>query len=109
MVFIGIEDDGRCAGIEVGDELLTTLASLRAEGSIQPLPSMTVDKVTIKDCDWAVVQVEPSPSPPVRYEGRIWIKTGADRSTRVRGWRRTTRVADAARGMASRNHGTASQ
>ena len=37
---------------------------------------MTVHKVRLNGNDVAVVEVQPSNSPPVRYEGQIWIRVG---------------------------------
>lgn len=76
VVFVGVEDDGRCSGIEVDDGLLRTLAAMRSDGNIVPLPSMTVDKTTVDGCTLAVIQVEPAGEPPVRYQGRAWVKVG---------------------------------
>ena len=75
VLFVGI-DDGTCAETRIDDGLLKTLALMRADGSIQPLPAMRVDEMTIDGCRVAVVQVEPSRSPPVRFEGRVWVKVG---------------------------------
>lgn len=76
VIFIGLEDDGRCAGIEVDDELLRTLAQMRADGNILPLPSMRVERLSIENCTVVAIQVEPSISPPVRYQGRVWVRVG---------------------------------
>ena len=59
VILIGVEDDGRCAGIDIDDELLRTLAQMRSDGNIQPVPSMTVDKVSVNGCQIAVIQLEP--------------------------------------------------
>lgn len=76
VVFVGVEDDGRCSGVPVTDDLLTTLAQIHGDGSVMPLPSITVQKRKLLGCEMAVVIVEPSPDPPVRYEGRVWVKVG---------------------------------
>ena len=76
VIFIGAEDDGACAGILVNDELLRTLAQMRDDGNILPLPSLTVEGKRILGCEMAVVQVAPSANPPVAYQGRVWIKVG---------------------------------
>lgn len=76
VIFVGVEDDGSCARITVDDELLRTLAQMRSDANILPLPSITVDRNTIAGCELAVVVVEPSANPPVRYQGRVWIKVG---------------------------------
>ena len=40
---------------------------------------MTVQKRTLDRCEMAVVLVEPSDAPPVRYRGRTWIRVGPRR------------------------------
>lgn len=76
---VGVDDDGRIVGLAVTDELLRNLAGLRDDGNIQPLPSITVDKVTTSEGEVAVVTVQPSPLPPVRYRGRICVRIGPRR------------------------------
>jgi len=76
ILFIGVTDQGKCAGIEITDELLTTLASFRQEGLIVPLPSMAVRKQTVCGCELVVVEVEPSHAPPVRFKGQVWVRVG---------------------------------
>lgn len=76
VLFVGIQDDGTCAGATIDDAVLKKLALMRSDGSIQPLPAMRVDAITIANCRVAAVQVEPSRSPPVRFEGRVWVKVG---------------------------------
>lgn len=79
VVFIGAKDDGSPSNIVVTDELLLQLAGIRSDGNILPLPSMTVQKRTLRDADMAVITVLPADAPPVRYKGRIWIRTGPRR------------------------------
>lgn len=55
VLFVGIDDDGTCAETRIDDGLLKTLALMRADGSIQPLPAMRVDEMTIDGCRVAVV------------------------------------------------------
>ena len=74
VLFVGVEDDGTCSGIDVTDELLRKLAQMRSDGTIQPFPTMTVDQKTVDGCEMAVVQVMPATNPPLRYQGRAWIK-----------------------------------
>jgi ATP-dependent DNA helicase RecG len=76
---IGVDDSGQFAGIPVTDELLRNLGALRDAGNIQPLPSLTVEKVATSDGEAAVVTVQPSPLPPVRYKGRVCIRVGPRR------------------------------
>lgn len=76
IILIGVEDDGRCASLEIGDQLLRDLAAMRDDGNILPLPSLHIEKRTMDGCDVAVVTVHPSSYPPVRYQGRVWARVG---------------------------------
>jgi len=44
-----------------------------------PLPIVTVEKLVSSRGEVAVVTVHPSPLPPVRYKGRVWIRVGPRR------------------------------
>ena len=76
VLLVGVRDDGTCASLPIDDDLLNRLSNIRGEGDIQPLPSMTVQKRRLAGCDVAVVTVEPSARPPVRYRGRVWVRVG---------------------------------
>lgn len=80
VVFIGANDDGTCADLPITDRLLLTLADMRSDGNILPIPVMTVEKAAVDGCELAVVQVEPSRLPPLRYRGRVWIRVGPRRA-----------------------------
>ncbi len=84
VLFVGVYDDGRCANLPITDELLKTLAHMRSDGNILPLPMMTVQKRVLNHCEVAVVEVQPSYSPPVRYDGRVWIRVGPRRAVATR-------------------------
>ncbi len=79
VVFIGQKDDRTCAGLRVDDAILLLVAGFRSDGSILPFPSMNVRKVTLDRCEVVAVEVEPSENPPVRLEGRTWIRVGPRR------------------------------
>lgn len=78
-LLIGADDEGRRNGLKVTDELLKNLAAIRSDGNILPLPVMNVSSVSFDDGDIAVVEVEPSIFPPVRYRGRTYIRIGPRR------------------------------
>lgn len=80
VLFIGAKDNGEPSGVEITDELLRSLADMKTDGNILPLPALTVEKRVLKGADMAVVTVMPSDMPPVKYDGRIWIRTGPRRS-----------------------------
>ncbi len=80
ILFIGVRNDGSCANLGITDELLLTLADMRSDGNILPLPTMTVQKKILRGCELAVIVIEPSDAPPVRYRGRVWIRVGPRRA-----------------------------
>jgi ATP-dependent DNA helicase RecG len=81
VVFVGVRDDGSPANLRVTDELLLSLGQLRDDGKILPIPSLTVSKRVIRGMELAAVTVLPSLSPPVRCDGRAWIRVGPRRAT----------------------------
>jgi ATP-dependent DNA helicase RecG len=80
VIFVGATDDGRAAGLAITDRLLQELADLRDQGKILPPPIMSVRKLDVADKSVAIIEVEPSPSPPVRYNGQVWIRVGPRRA-----------------------------
>jgi len=81
VLFIGVNNDGSCANLPITDQLLLTLSDIRSDGNILPFPSMIVQKRTIIGCQLAVVIVEPSDAPPVRFNGRVWVRIGPRKAT----------------------------
>ncbi|HVA14255.1 MAG TPA: ATP-binding protein, partial [Stellaceae bacterium] len=81
VIFIGQKDDLSCAHLPIDDQLLLKLGGWRADGKILPFPVMHVTKQRFSGCDIAVIVVEPSDNPPVKFDGRIWLRTGPRRST----------------------------
>ena len=80
VVFVGQNDDLSCAGFVVDTRVLETLGGWRSDGNILPFPSMAVRRVSIDGCEVAAVIVEPSDNPPVRFNGRTWIRVGPRRA-----------------------------
>lgn len=79
-LILGAEDDGTLGGQPVTDELLRNLAAIRSDGNVLPPPAITVEKVVLPAGEVAVVTVQPSTVPPVRYKGRVYIRTGPRKS-----------------------------
>ncbi|QOY91702.1 ATP-binding protein [Paludibaculum fermentans] len=78
-LLIGADDKtGAPSGLEVTDELLRNLAGLSSDGNILPAPALMVYRVTLGSGlgEIAVVEVQPSDLPPVRYRGQTWIRRG---------------------------------
>ncbi|MGK7873677.1 MAG: ATP-binding protein [Xenococcaceae cyanobacterium] len=80
VLFIGVNNDRSCANLTIDDQLLLTLSDMRSDGNILPFPSMIVQKRTIGGCELAVIIVEPSDAPPVRFNGRVWVRVGPRRA-----------------------------
>ena len=80
VLFIGVNDNGACSNFDVTDEVLLNLSNMRADGKILPFPIMTVSQRILQGCTLAVVIVEPSDSPPIRYDGRTWVRVGPRRA-----------------------------
>ncbi|KAA3608001.1 MAG: transcriptional regulator [Planctomycetota bacterium] len=80
VLFIGARDDGEPSGLKMTDELLRNLSDMKSDGNILPLPVLSVEKRLLKGMEMAVLTVMPSDMPPVKYKGRIWIRTGPRRS-----------------------------
>jgi ATP-dependent DNA helicase RecG len=52
------------------------LGAIRSEGNVLPQPFMSVAKFSFEGGEVAVVEVQPSDLPPVRYHGRVYIRVG---------------------------------
>lgn len=79
VVFIGAKDDGSPSGLAITDDLLLSLADIKTDGRTLPLPTLTVAKRNMRGAEMVVILVEPCDSPPVRFKGRIYIRTGPRR------------------------------
>jgi ATP-dependent DNA helicase RecG len=79
-LFIGVDDKGQPSGATIDDKLLVTLRSLKDDGNILPRPDSYVEKREFDGKSVAVVKVNPSDMPPVRYKGEVWIRTGPAKS-----------------------------
>jgi len=75
-LFVGVEKRGMPAGANIDERLLESLASHRNNGQILPVPNMNVFKHLCRGKAIAVVQVQPSDMPPVRYKQVVYIRTG---------------------------------
>src|SRR4051812_48839804 len=62
-LFIAATPDGKASGAAITDDLLQSLAAIRSDGNIQPLPVMNVQKWQLGGGEMAVVEVFPSDLP----------------------------------------------
>ena len=78
-LLIGADDKaGTPSGLQVTDQLLQNLASLASNGNVLPAPALTAYRMRLSSGlgEIAVVEVQPSTLPPVRYKGQAWIRRG---------------------------------
>ena len=69
FLLIGADDKtGAPTGLTVTDQLLQNLAALSSDGNVLPAPAI------------AIVEVQPSNLPPVRYKQRVWIRRGPQKA-----------------------------
>jgi ATP-dependent DNA helicase RecG len=76
-LLLGVDDDGTLSGKRWTDEDLQKIGGMKTNGKILPQPSMVLSSVfNFKEGDVVVIEVRPSTYPPVRYDGRCWIRIG---------------------------------
>ena len=80
VLFIGVNDKGAPIGLNVTDELLLKGSNFRSEGRILPVPTLTVEHRKVREKQIIVITVQPSFAPPVRFDGRVWVRVGPSRA-----------------------------
>jgi ATP-dependent DNA helicase RecG len=80
-LIIGANNDGTRNGTQIDEQFLQTLMGYRTDGRIVPPVSMVVNKFSYPDGDVAVVEVQPSFQPPVRYKGKVCVRIGPRKGT----------------------------
>lgn len=80
-LIIGVKDDGTLNGTIIDEPLLQKLLDFRTDGRIVPPPSLIVEKFSFPDGDVAVVEVQPSRVPPVRFRGKVCVRAGLRHDT----------------------------
>ncbi len=76
VIFFGVDDRGQVLGLERNDRTLRDLLAIRNEGKILPRPSLHAQWLRVHDKTVLALVVLPSDDPPVRCDGRVWIRTG---------------------------------
>ncbi len=80
-ILLWVNDDGTVKGLRIGDEDLQKIGNIKSNGNVLPQPSIVVSEVhKIDGGDVVAIEVQPSPYPPVRYDGRCWIRIGPRKS-----------------------------
>lgn len=76
-LLIGVDKAGNpVSGVDTSDEALFELADMRDSGRILPRPSLLVSVEKYKSAEVVRVRVEASTSPPVRFDGAVWVRSG---------------------------------
>lgn len=83
-ILLGIKDDGTLANMTWSDEQLQAIGNIKSNGKVLPQPSIVISSVfKLQGGEVVVIEVKPSSYPPVRFDGRCWIRVGPrrDRAT----------------------------
>jgi ATP-dependent DNA helicase RecG len=76
-ILLGVNDDGSLAGSTWTDDELQKIGGVKTNGNVLPQPSMVVSPVfKFPQGEVVVIEVTPSLYPPVRFDGRCWIRVG---------------------------------
>lgn len=75
-LLIGVSDRGEPVDVDTGDQTLLTITDFRDDGRIIDRPSMVVEVAPFKGKPVIRVRVERSATPPVRFEGIVWVRPG---------------------------------
>ena len=79
-ILLGVHDNGKLAGMTWTDIELQAIGGVKTNGNVLPQPSLVVSPVfKFPEGEVVVVEVKPSNYPPVRYDGRCWIRIGPRR------------------------------
>jgi ATP-dependent DNA helicase RecG len=79
-ILLGVNDDGQLAGMTWTDNELQSIGNVKSNGNVLPQPSLVVSPIfKLSEGEVVVIQVNPSHYPPVRYDGRCWIRIGPRR------------------------------
>lgn len=79
-ILVGIDDNGKIAGKKFSDKELTDIGNIKTNGNVLPPPSIIVSPIiNFPEGDVIVIEVKPSDYPPVRYNGKCYIRIGPRR------------------------------
>lgn len=76
-ILIGVNDDGTPSDdVDTSDRALLALTDLRDDGRILDRPSFTVEAGIFRGRPVVHLHVEASATPPVRFDGVVWVRPG---------------------------------
>jgi ATP-dependent DNA helicase RecG len=76
VIAVGVADDGSIVGLSISDQIELAIQDIRGDGKIIPMPSFVTKKRMFRSSEILCIEVHPSASPPVKCEGKIWIRPG---------------------------------
>jgi len=75
-LLIGVDKNGASAGLQVTDDLLLRVRNFRNDGRLLPRPTFHVESATYDGAPCVLVTVPAALSPPVAFDGRVWVRVG---------------------------------
>ena len=75
-LLIGVNDDGSLNDTKIEEPFLQKMLGFRTDGRIVPPPALIVEKFSFPEGDIAVIEVQPSRVPPVRFKGKVCFRVG---------------------------------
>lgn len=76
-ILVGVDDKGEPVdGVDTSDQALLALTDLRDDGRILDRPSFTVQAAVYQGKPVVHIRVEASGTPPVRFDGVVWVRPG---------------------------------
>ena len=79
-ILLGERDDGTLADMTWTDEDLQKIGNIKSNGKILPQPSLVISPVyKFPEGEVVIIEVKTSTYPPVRFDGRCWIRLGPRR------------------------------
>lgn len=76
VLVIGLDDAGRCRGVDDIDRTQRKVADWAFGGDILPKPDVEISAPVLAGCQVVLIKVRPSRDPPVRYQGQVWVRVG---------------------------------
>lgn len=76
-LLIGVTDSGEpVEDVDISDRALLALTDMREDGLILDRPSLTVTVAPFKGKPVVRIRVEAAASPPIRFDGVVWVRPG---------------------------------
>lgn len=76
-ILVGVDDSGNPVDdVDVSDRALLQLTDLRDDGRILDRPSLSVERATFRGKPVIRIHVKACATPPVRFEGVVWVRPG---------------------------------